>query len=81
MQPRLASGIERKEGVLDAHLGAIKVPTLSLSGAWTNAPLKSGESCRPGIAGPKLVVLDHCVMGRRSNVRRLVTVLENFHAK
>jgi pimeloyl-ACP methyl ester carboxylesterase len=58
---KVMDAIERKEDMLDGHLGAIKVPTLILWGREDRTvPLKFGESIQRGIAGAKLVVFDHC---------------------
>jgi pimeloyl-ACP methyl ester carboxylesterase len=58
---KVMDAIERKEDMLDGHLGAIKAPTLILWGRQDRIiPLRFGESLARGIPGAKLVAFDHC---------------------
>jgi pimeloyl-ACP methyl ester carboxylesterase len=77
---KVMDALERKEDMLDGHLGAIHAPTLILWGRQDRiVPLQFGESMQRGIAGAKLVVFDHCGHGPMIECPRpFVSALENF---
>jgi pimeloyl-ACP methyl ester carboxylesterase len=77
---KVMDAMERKEDLLDGHLGAIHAPTLILWGRQDRViPLQFGESMRRGIAGAKLVVLDQCGHGPMIECPGpFVSALENF---
>jgi pimeloyl-ACP methyl ester carboxylesterase len=77
---KVMDALERKEDMLDGHLGAIHAPTLILWGRQDRTvPLQFGESMQRGIAGAKLVVFDHCGHGPMIECPRpFVSALENF---
>jgi len=77
---KVMDAMERKQDLLDDHLGAIHAPTLILWGHQDRIiPLQFGESLQRGIAGAKLAVLDHC--GHAPMIecpKPFVSALENF---
>jgi pimeloyl-ACP methyl ester carboxylesterase len=77
---KVVDAIERREDLLDKHLGEIKMPTLLIWGRQDRIiPLQLGESMQRAIPGAKLVVLDHCGHAPQLECSKAFeTALENF---
>ena len=65
---KIVGAIERREDILDGHLGEIEIPTLIVWGRQDRViPVRLGEGTQRDIAGSKLVLFDHCGLRRSSS--------------